>query len=81
MNNHFSIKEIAEALGGLCEFPNEPEGDACYGVIKLHIPLKNGKILEFRQGEDENDRNVHILTKEEIKAKKYYEKPTNPTTN
>lgn len=53
----FSMAEIAKAVN------IEPltDGGISYGVLKLQIPLNNGTILEFRQGDDDSDHEINIL--------------------
>lgn len=53
----FSMAEIAKAVN----VELLADGGISYGVLKLQIPLNNGTILEFRQGDDEYDHEVSIL--------------------
>jgi hypothetical protein len=57
---YFSIYEIADALGIKVD-----SGDGVsYGCIGIHIPLRNGKFLHLRHGDDEeSDRECKVVKK------------------
>ena len=55
-NFKFNLYEIALATHTI----PRTECGISYGVIKLDIPLADGKILSFRQGDDEEDHEVTI---------------------
>lgn len=52
----FSMDEISKAFG----VDIHGVGGISYGASLLQIPLNNGKYVEFRQGEDEDDHEVKI---------------------
>jgi hypothetical protein len=55
----FTISEIAEALGVKVDCGN----GISYGCEGIHIPLRNGKFLHLRQGDDDADRECHVRDK------------------
>ena len=52
----FSLYEIALATGTIPYFG----GGISYGVVKLDIPLADGKVLSFRQGDEDIDHEVTV---------------------
>jgi len=52
----FDLYEIALATNTV----PRTESGISYGVIKLDIPLADGRILSFRQGDDEADHEVTL---------------------
>jgi len=53
----FDLAEISKAVG----IPTVFVGGISYGAITLDIPLANGKVLCFREGDDvENDHSVSV---------------------
>jgi len=52
----FNLAEISSATG----IPIRTELGISYGVLKLDIPLANGGVLCFREGDDDNDHEVIV---------------------
>lgn len=58
----FSMEEIAKAFGVKPYF----EGGESYGVLKLDVPF-NGRIVRFRYGDDEEDREIYTVAENPVK--------------
>ena len=56
MKLKFDLHEIALATGTV----PRTECGISYGVIKLDIPLADGKVLSFRQGDEDTDHEVTV---------------------